>query len=227
MFGAACLIVAPACSVADYEWYSVPGGKLYLASYILDLSSLRFSDCCWYPSYAVCILHSCSICQLYTLGSTSFRQEVSRGCRSICQGIAAHGCTISHQHALQYHSPPDVCASRWPCSDQEYSSTCRISEPEACAATLVAGQGSDPVLYRCQQQTRAADIGFLSGIMEWNLSADSKSEATVILNIFMRKFFSVVLFVVLKQYFAASYIVGQFIGLGHWSIFQRHQMLST
>lgn len=26
LFGAACLIVAPECSVADYPWYSVPGG---------------------------------------------------------------------------------------------------------------------------------------------------------------------------------------------------------
>ena len=38
LFGAACLIVAPACSVADdYPWYSTPAGKLTWTSHRLSI----------------------------------------------------------------------------------------------------------------------------------------------------------------------------------------------
>jgi hypothetical protein len=37
LFGAACLIVAPACSGADYPWYSVSGGQLIPISYDLGI----------------------------------------------------------------------------------------------------------------------------------------------------------------------------------------------
>lgn len=137
---------------------------------------LYYSDCCWRSADAICLLHGRTVCELYPSGAARLCEEVAGSRRPVRKRSASNSGAVSHQHAIQHHSPANDCSYRRSCSVQGRVAASHIPKSESVTTTMVARQSPNPVLYWDPQQAGETDIGFLPRIVEWNLPANPKGQ---------------------------------------------------